>query len=330
MRQLRYSIASFCAFADLNRTDFRTYGMRPRLGPVRVTLAIGTLIAAVMITACSSSGGSPSKDASDTDRAKHTGQVKVLYAGSLMHLMEEQIGPGFKAATGYTLDGFSAGSSALATQIQGKVRQGDVFVSASPKVTQSLEGAAGGGWVSWYGTFATSGLVLGYNPDSTFAHDLKTKPWYQVISERGFRIGLTDPATDPKGKLAAQALTGTATRKNLPALKAIASNTSNVFPEETLVGRLQSGQLDAGFFYTAEATAAKIATVPLAGVDLKASYTVSILKGAPDAAAAEAFVAYLLGPSGQAALRQDGFALVTPATVSGTGVPAALRSLLAG
>jgi molybdate/tungstate transport system substrate-binding protein len=242
--------------------------------------------------------------------------------------MEKQVGPGFQTATGYTVSGISAGSKELASEIKGKVHVGDVFISASPKTTKSLEGAANGSWVSWYATYATSRLVLGYNPKSKFAADLKSKPWYDVLTEPGVKVGFTNPATDPKGELSNEAMTGTAKSRNLPALATLAAGKSNVFPEETLVGRLQAGQLDVGFFYTSEATAAGIPTVPLTGEALKASYTITILKGAPHAAGAEAFVSYLLGSSGQALLKKDGFTLVTPPKVSGSGVPSGLQSVL--
>jgi molybdate/tungstate transport system substrate-binding protein len=228
------------------------------------------------------------------------------------------------------VSGFSAGSKDLATEIKGKVHPGDVFISASPKVNATLEGAAAGNWVSWYAEFATSGLVLGYNPNSKFAADLKSKPWYKVLAEPGIRVGFTDPATDPKGELAAKALTGAAKSDSEPALAKLAADKSSMFPETDLVGRLQSGQLDAGFFYTSEATAAKIATVPLTGEDLKATYTITVLNQAPHAAAAQAFVSYLLGSAGQAALKQNGFTLTSPPKVKGTGVPSALKSVVSG
>jgi molybdate/tungstate transport system substrate-binding protein len=187
-----------------------------------------------------------------------------------------------------------------------------------------------GGKVRWYATFARSPLVIGYNPTSRFAGDLTSKPWYQVLAQRGLLIGTTDPATDPKGKLAAQALTDTATRQDLPALGALATDEDIVFPEETLVSRLQSGQLDAGFFYSSEAKAAGIPTVPVTGEDLQATYTVTVVNGAPHQAGAEAFVAYLLGDQGVAALTRNDFALTTPPTVTGSGVPAGLTSVLPG
>jgi molybdate transport system substrate-binding protein len=265
---------------------------------------------------------------SSSSSATGSGPVNVLYAGSLVTLMQKQIGPAFQTATGYSVSGVSGGSKDLAAEIKGKVHQGDVFISASPKTTATLMGASGGDWVSWYGTFATSALVIGYNPKSKFASDIKSKPWYTVLTEPGIKVGFTDPATDPKGVLAVQAMTDTAKSKNLPALAKLSTNKADIFPEETLVGRLQSGQLDVGFFYTAEATAASIPTAPLTGEDLKATYTISVLNKAPHEAGAEAFVNYLLGSDGEAALKQDGFDLVSPPTVTGSGVPSALQSVL--
>ena len=256
------------------------------------------------------------------------GNVSVLSAGSLQDLMQKAIIPGFHSSTGSTEVDFSAGSSVLAADIKGKIKEADVFVSASKTADESLMGAANGNWVSWYATFASSKLVLGYNTRSTFAADLKTRPWYDVVTEKGFRLGLTPPATDPKGVLAVEALETTATAKKLPALKTLATDPKNQFPETTLVAELESGQLDAGFFYLAEANSADLPTVPLTGVDLEAKYTISVLNGAPNPTGAAAFVAYLLGPDGRAAMSRYGFVLASPITVTGTGVPAALTSVL--
>jgi molybdate/tungstate transport system substrate-binding protein len=190
-------------------------------------------------------------------------------------------------------------------------------------------GSANGDWVTYYISFASANVVLGYNANSKFAADIRSKPWYEAITEPGLKLGFTDPATDPKGKLVAKALSDTAKSMNLPALTAIENDKSDVYPEETLVARLQSGQLDAAFFYTAEAVPAKIPTVPLTGVtDLKATYTISTLKGAPNEAGADAFVAYMLGASAQTVLKEDGFDLISPPKVTGTGVPSSVQSAL--
>ncbi len=291
----------------------------PRAAPV-------TVMAVVVITlsSCAANSASPA-----TTSAKASGPVDVLYAGSLLDLMQQQIGPVFNKATGYTVSGFSAGSTALASEIKGGTQQGDVFISASPAVNVTLQGSSNGDWVSWYAQFATSPLVLGYNPHSPFVHDLRTKPWYEVVNEPGFLLGRTDPATDPKGVLAVDALTQAASRYKVPALNALTTSTSDVFPETTLVGRLQAGQLDAGFFYGVEAAAAHIQTVPLVGTHLAGQYTITVLNRAPHPAAARAFVVFLLGKDGQEILKADGVEPLTPPKVSGrASVPGSLKATL--
>jgi molybdate/tungstate transport system substrate-binding protein len=90
--------------------------------------------------------------------------------------MQQVVGPSFTKATGYIVDGFSGGSDALASEIRGKTEVGDVFISASPKVNDTLIGPANGAWVSWYAGFATSPLILAYNYSSKFATALRSKP----------------------------------------------------------------------------------------------------------------------------------------------------------
>src|ERR1700722_19811742 len=82
---------------------------------------------------------------------------------------------------------------AFAQDDTGKLRRGDVFISASPKVNTGLMGQANGDHVTWYVNFAESPLMIGYNPQSKFAADFKNKRWDQVLQEPGIRIGRTDP-----------------------------------------------------------------------------------------------------------------------------------------
>ncbi len=257
------------------------------------------------------------------------GPVDVLYAGSLVTQMEDAIGPAFDGATGYTFSGFAGGSDALASEIKGRTQLADVFISASPGVNAELEGPKNGSWVSWFARFGSSPLVIGYNPSSSFASQLRSRPWYEVVSEPGFLLGRTDPAIDPKGKLTDEVLMQAAAAHNLPALAAIARSTTGVYPEEALVGRLQSGQLDAGFFYKTEAAAANIPTVSLAPLTLDAEYTVTVLNRAPHRQAALAFVKFLLGRQGRAILERDGVSMAPRPVVSeSVHVPVTLRAIL--
>lgn len=246
---------------------------------------------------------------------KVSGSVNVLYCGSFLDLMQQQIAPAFHEATGYSVTGFSAGSTSLASEIRGGIQVADVFISASPSVNATLEGAANGNWVSSYDEFGRSPLVLGYNPSSKFAKLLRDKPWYEVVNRKGFLLGRTDPAVDPKGMLAADALKEAAIIHHEPSLAKLASQTSGVFTETALIGELQSGQLDAGFFYGVEAAAAHLKTVPLTGTRLAAFFTVAILNRAPHEEAAKAFVHFLLSAKGQQILKKNDVSPLSPIKV---------------
>lgn len=297
------------------------YLRRMRGTPRPVRIAVAAILGVALMAGCGSSN-----DASSASGGP--GAVNVLYAGSMVGLMQNDVGPASQKATGYTFTGFTAGDKDVASQIKAGVHAGDIFMSASPAVNDTLIGPKNDNLISWYATYATSPLVIGYKPDSKFAADLKSKPWYTVITEPGFRLGFSDPKTDPKGEKSVQAMNHAATLHNLPALKKLTTDTSSMFPEETLVGRVQSGQLDAAYFYASEATSAKIPTVPVTGETLGATYTIAVLNKGPHKAAAEAFVSYLLGPDGLRLLKQEHFNLITPPQVTGSNIPAGLKAVL--
>jgi len=297
----------------------------------RALLTPGRLTA-VAAAAAASAGGSISTlsvQAAPTAREAGKGTVSTLFAGSLVDYMENDLGPAFQKADGYSFEGFGGGSTELAGEIKGGVRRGDVFLSASATADRSLEGSANGDWVSWYSTFMASPLVLAYNPQSKFGAELRRGvPWYQVLAQPGVRVGRTDPKLDPKGVLTAEAITAAARKLHDPAL-ARAEASFEVFPETSLVGRLQAGQLDAGFFYAVEARTAKLATVSLTPVYKYADYTVTILNRAPDPAGAATLVRYLLNADRSYTLKKNGLNPIKPQfSGSRSAVAPALRSLV--
>jgi molybdate/tungstate transport system substrate-binding protein len=244
-----------------------------------------------------------------TPAALAAGRVNVLYAGSLVNLMEHGVGPAFDKATGNQFQGYAGGSNGLANQIKGNLRQGDVFISASPKVNDSLMGAANGDWESWHIAFAQSPLVIGYNASSRFAAEFKTKPWYQVLQEPGIKIGRTDTKLDPKGALTLTLLKRAETFYNSPGLTEKIIGRPSV-PEDLESALLQSGALDVGFFYSTETAEAKIPALSLPpAITPKALYTVTILHNAPNPEGADKFVAFLLGSDGQSLLKEHGLTL---------------------
>jgi molybdate/tungstate transport system substrate-binding protein len=270
-------------------------------------------------------------------------RVNVLYAGSLVNLMEHGIGPAFDKASGnrfqgYAMgsprlpnkfQGYAMGSHRLANQIKGNLRQGDVFISASPKVNDSLMGVANGDWESWYITFAQSPLVIGYNASSKFAAEFKTKPWYQVLQEPGIKIGRTAPQFDPKGELTLTLLKRAETFYNSPGLSEKIIGRPTV-PEDREIGLLQSGALDVGFFYSTETTDARIPALSLPpAITPKAVFTVTILHRAPNPEGADKFVAYLLGNDGRNLLKEHGLTL-QKMEISGdaSAVPRDIRAIV--
>jgi len=297
----------------------------PRALALGLALAV---VAAAGFGAAALASGQPANNAAHA-RAAGKGTVRVLYAGSLVDYMENDFGPAFHKATGYGYEGFGGGSTEVANEIRGGVREGDVFISAAAKADHSLEGASGGNWVSWYSTFAATPLMLGYDPHSSFGKQLaRGKPWYRVITEPGILVGRTDPKLDPKGVLTVEAIANAARKLHDPKLAA-ALGSFPVYPETALVGRLQSGQLDAGFFYAIEASSAHFPTVKLTPAYKYALYTVTILSHAANPAGAAALVRYLLASARTSTLKRNGLAPLKP-TFSGNaaGVPVGLRRVV--
>ena len=128
-----------------------------------------------------------------------SGPVDVLSAGSLQDLLQQQVGPAFQQATGYTLNDTSMGSDAIASGIKGGTLQGDVFISASPAVNKTLEGSANGNWVSWYAVVRFIAPGSGLQP----LEQVRRRPQDQAVVRRHRRARLSDrsdrPCDGPEG-----------------------------------------------------------------------------------------------------------------------------------
>src|SRR5271165_1732459 len=75
--------------------------------------------------------------------------IGVLYAGSLVTIMERRVVPAL-AKQGLDVRGEGKGSAALANLIRAGLRSPDVFISADAKILDGMIGASGGNFVSWY------------------------------------------------------------------------------------------------------------------------------------------------------------------------------------
>jgi len=292
--------------------------------------------------------------------------VRVLYAGSLVALVENDLGPAFARASGLSIEGRPGGSVALAHMILDRVQSPDVFISADPAVNELLMHAGPGPSARWFFLLARSAMVIAYNPRSRFAAELEQaaagrRPWYEVLAAPGFRLGRTDPRLDPKGYRTILLFRLAERHYGRPGLEARVlgnpENPTQVFPEEELVGRMDSGQLDAGFFYRIEAVeqhlpyialpdAINLGNPAMAAAYAKVTftdasravhrgspilYTVTIPSTARSLAGAVSFIRFLYSAAGQAVLEAHGLLPVRPLAGGDVRVvPPPLRDLISG
>jgi molybdate/tungstate transport system substrate-binding protein len=92
----------------------------------------------------------------------------VLYAGSLGSVLEKSVGPEFEQSSGFTYQREGQGSLAAAKMIFDGLRSPDVFISADAAVNDKVLMTPDKKLADWYITFASSAIVLGYNPNSKF------------------------------------------------------------------------------------------------------------------------------------------------------------------
>jgi molybdate/tungstate transport system substrate-binding protein len=303
---------------------------------------------------------------SETPARAASGTVNVVYAGSLVNVNENLVGPAFSAATGYTYQGKGAGSGAIANQIKGKIATPDVVEFADPAINTTLMGSANGSYVSWYLTFARSELVIGFDPKSKFAREFvqvqKHKlAFYKALQQKGLRIGRTDPNIDPKGYRAiwmANLTQKVYHLKNFETkLLGDAENPDQVFPEQTLVARMLTGQVGAGVFYLSEVKDLGIPYITLppevnlgatqskytklyvtqhfttsAGLTVTGApieYTITIPSTVKNEAGAEAFIEFVLSKRVRAVSAAHGLlALAVKATGDRSAIPTSVLALV--
>ncbi|MHB8462038.1 MAG: extracellular solute-binding protein [Vulcanimicrobiaceae bacterium] len=234
--------------------------------------------------------------------------VSVLYAGSLVTQMEGPIRAAMRLQ-GIDVQGEPGGSKALANLIASGLRTPDVFISVDPSLVAGL-----GDRVVFATTFASTQLGIGWTDHSRdaalFARVAAGKSsLLAALAIPGLRIGRTDPRIDPKGSYTIEGTRLLAGATGERELLGTDENPAQTFPEETLLARLETGEIDVGFFYRTEAVAKGLHFLPLPGkADLadKITYTLAILRNAPHPHAAQAFATFLIHGQGRAILKRAG------------------------
>jgi molybdate/tungstate transport system substrate-binding protein len=187
---------------------------------------------------------------------------------------------------------------------------------------------------------------------------------FTLMTQKGFQLGRTDPNTDPQGRAFIYMLELAQMKYHLPkniVTKILggplaSAKSTQIFEEAALDSRLQAGQVDAASAYLSQAKQLHLHYITLppdinlgdasfADQYAKASITITsttgpetktgspltlditTISGAKDAAAGNAFVAYVMSPAGRSLYaKQGGYTLLTP-TLTGpsTAVPASIR-----
>jgi len=283
------------------------------------------------------------------------GDVNMLYAGSLISVMETKIGQAFDHL-GYNYRGEGHGSIQNANMIIDGQRFPDVFISVGEKpVTKLIDNNPS--LAKWYIGFASDEFVIAYNPKSQFAADFeKAKtgavPWYQVLAKPGIRFLRSDPLLDPKGCYTAIAtkLAGILYHNSSLSSSILKGerNQDQVRPEEILPTLLETGEADAIPAYKHEAIERGFPFISLPpqinlGDPAFASYykqasctqqngslsfgkpivfNITIPNTVRNAQGAIQFVKFLFSEQGKEILQKDGFKVI-PLTAGGnkTAIP---------
>jgi molybdate/tungstate transport system substrate-binding protein len=191
------------------------------------------------------------------------GKVFVMYAGSLVRIFEDVIGPAFQKESGYKYLGEGKGSVQVSNLIKDGFRTPDIFVSAGDvPVVRLMNTTTSPPIVDWLLKFGSAEIVIAYSSTSPYFNELEKSrngetPWYDILSQEDFRFGRTDPELDPKGYYGILTANLANEYYNDPSIKERIlgedRNPKQIFPEETLKTVLETGQLDAITAYKHEA-----------------------------------------------------------------------------
>ena len=211
---------------------------------------------------------------------------------------------------------------------------------------------------SWYAGFARNAITFVYTDKSKYAGEINSQNWYKVLARPGVEIGRSNPDTDPSGYQTVQMLNLAEKYYNEPGLEqsvlANAPPTNMRDTETALISALQLGQIDYSAIYRSDALQHHLKFVDLPakinlsdpaeaayyqqGVartkngDLAGKpivYAITIVDGSKNADMAEKYVALLLGPQGQAVMKNNGFGEFSPAyAVHTEAMPAELKKMV--
>jgi molybdate transport system substrate-binding protein len=267
-------------------------------------------VAALVVSACSGAAATRVPSAAPTvaptaasSASAPAGGSLTIYAAASLTAAFKDLAATYKAATGTAITLSFDSSSTLEAQIE-QGAPADILASAdtaNPKklVTANL---AAGTPVTFAGNVLTIIVpATGTSPVGTAA-DL-AKAGVQIIG-----AGDSVPITKYANQLIANLAKEPGYRANFAAAVAanIASREDNV---KAVVSKIELGEGDAGIVYVTDAKAStRVKTIDVPpDANVPATYAAVGVKASANAAAAQAFLAWLTGPDAQAILARYGF-----------------------
>jgi molybdate transport system substrate-binding protein len=244
-------------------------------------------VTAVLAMALAACGTADEQPAASNAKSTPSGEVTVFAAASLTEAFTD-IGRRFETANPGTKVTFDFGaSSALAKEIT-EGAPADVFASAAPKNMDQVTNTGAT-------TFASNTLMIAVP---------KGNP-------AGVR-GLADFADESKkiALCAEEVPCGAAARKALDAAGITAKPDTLEQDVKAVLSKVELGEVDAALVYRTDVKAAgdKVEGLAFPEADKAINkYPIVVLKQAPNAKAAKAFVDYVLSAEGEAVLTKAGF-----------------------
>lgn len=293
--------------------------------------------------------------------AEPSGKLVIFHAGSLsvpFDAMEKAFEAKYPKVD---IQRESGGSTKLARSITELGKPCDIMASADYQVIDKMLLPE---FADWNALFATNQIVLCYTDKSKYASEINGKNWAEILQRPDVVWGHADPNLDPCGYRSLMAIqlaekfTGQAGLYD----KVLANRPEkNVRPKSVeLISMLESGNMDYAWEYMSVAVQHglkyitfddhinmgnhamenmyKTVSVTVTGkepgsfVEQKGSsitYGVAMLKQAPNAEAAEAFLAYLFDPKGGfKILQEQGQPPLIPVGVASEAMKDAMPAML--
>lgn len=324
-----------------------------RTGRLRTVLVVTVIVPA--LTACGSGISAPVTAPSGQSSNK---TLIVFGAGTLADPFAQEIAAFEKQNRGVTVHSQFGASGDMTHDITQLGEPDDVLgVADYSLIPTEMFGAGAKRFATWYIGFVANQIGFAYTANSKGASQLTPTNWYRILAEPGVRIGRSNPAADPSGYQLLEMLKLAEAYYHDPAISAAvlknSPDSSEAETETSLIAALQTGQIDYLAIYRSDALeghfrfislpaaislsdpalARTYATVTVEGATGPVTgkpiiYGLTIPTNAPNPSLAQQFIAFVIGPKGQAIMSANGFKVLLPALASSeSALPASLRSL---